>query len=729
MLRFRQKSHRRLLWAVFFKNETTTSMDNGLVGTLDFSENTGAALAGQPSRSSSLDTASREAVQTCHSPALLIFTQLSALFLWALGRRSGLEMYRNGMYRDGGGCRLGRWGWRQIWGVIATGFVASGIAMPSLVAADWPVVTSNVELLASAWSPASYWPIGASNYQEEQLDATTRGDSQDEIPAGTAANPSEDLRLRVYAPEQVIRMTDFLPSESRSVAKRVYVLRFSPIGQRLAIRDGANEVWEYDLKGARARRISAANNDSKRIEDLLYSPSGDRLFAISASGNVGLQSWGLQDPDDSWRADIWGTSLAWAGPARLLVDGRNVYAIDRPESPPLLVQKSGLLRTPEGSISLLMSNLDGTAGESSLEWREKFPDGTVKVLRTPPLPEVWQILLQRRVGRSVGRQAAVDHVLKLSPDGNRLVILGEAGLLVWNASSNAGLIEMSSRQVDFGAVWVPLEGQISAATYAPNGQWLAVSVQNKTEQDGLVGEVHLIDAVAGQWLGRLGTLKHGVGAMAFSRDGQLFAMGSTSLVEDEVRVYDLDRWMTDSLEARTAAEAPGEIGARAPNLRGLASSDPVVAWASIQAVRGAPQDWQAELSGVFKQDPAQTASRLNQLVTALESPSFRERELALDALQTFGEREPAAVRALQDQPSLSSEGRFRIQSVLNSMSGVARPDHAEWLLYCRTLQALEGVPDDWAQEALAMAAAHPLRAIARQAKLSQDVWQAKHRRE
>lgn len=514
-------------------------------------------------------------------------------------------------------------------------------------------------------------------------------------------------------------MSSILPAGGSSAAKRVYRLRFSPDHKKLAIRDGDNNIWQYDLATNQAGLLERADKDTRRIQDLAYSANGQYLYAIADRGAPSWFCWTTED------LKLVGTSNSVEGrvvertlDGELMVNGRDVLNLSHPHAEPRIRKRSGLLRSNEGSVTLLVYNLSAVAGESGLEWRERIDEDAV-VLKTPVLNEHWQRVLQQQVSRAVGRQTSVGGSLLLSPCGNRVVMLDRRGLLIWDAASKDQWRALSDDRPE--PDHLPVNADILTAKFSPNGQWLAIGTVGKNSPEPINGEIHLIDMVAGRWLGRVATTTQSVSAIDFSDDQNWLAVGSTSLVDDRIRVYDLNAWMLAQLGVNQDDSAPVSID-------GLLTLDPRVANLHALSLLQNANSVQRELTATLTFDASRAKQLMGQVIERMDSPVFEVRSQAEIEMNRLATQFPNAIRELQDDETLSSESQFRIRRTVATMSGIPRLSEAQWQMLCRSLHVLEHIAQPWAEELLVNSTKHPIRFVARQARLSHQVWLSRHSR-
>jgi hypothetical protein len=515
------------------------------------------------------------------------------------------------------------------------------------------------------------------------------------------------------------RMSSFLPPDSPQVAKRVYRLRFSPDHANLAIRDGDNNVWQFDLQQQTVGLAARESTDQRRIQDFAYSADGQHLYGIGERGTPTWLCWAAKD------LTLIGTSKSVEGrhiervmTGELMINGRDVLSLQAPSADPKIRKRSGLVRSNEGSVTLLMYNLSGMGGESGLEWKDRVEDAASSI-QTPALSPHWQQVLQKQVARAVGRQSSVGGSLLLSPCGNRVVLLDRRELLLWNAATDDSWRLLGPDSP--GPSRVPLAADILSAKFSPNGQLLAIGTVGRGTPDPIAGEVHLIDTVTGSWVGRITTTTQSASALDFSDDQRWLAVGSTSLVDDRVRIFDLDAWIV------AHAGASDQVSPAISRLEELANTDYRAVMFQVCQLRKEPERYRDSLVKTLTYDANRAQELMGQVIARLDSPLHQVRANAESELQRMSEFFPTTIRELMDLPTLSSEARFRVKRTVAGMTGVARMSEQEWQILCRSLHALEGVNEPWAEQLLVESSQHPIRFVARQARLSHQVWRSRQR--
>ncbi len=548
-----------------------------------------------------------------------------------------------------------------------------------------------------------------------------------------------DVAWPLAAVAREFRLSDFLPADSPAVAKRVYRLRFAPNGQALAIRDGANQLWQYELGTGRVQLAERLASDNRRLQDVAYSRDGQRLYGISENGRPSFQWWDtqelrLQQHDDT----VAGKRVECLLDGGVLINGRETLESWLPGQGPKIKKRAGLVRSVEGSVTLLLYNLSGMVGESGLEWREHVAGDTTRVLPAPSLPLAWQQLLLRQVGRAVGRAPSVSGSLLLSPCGNRVVLLDRRAILLWDAGSDQPWSELNADAK--GLAQLPLAGDILTAHFSPNGQWLVLGTVGRSEPVAIPGEVHVIDAVAGRWVGVVARTTQSASAIDFSDDQRFLAVGSTSLVDDRVQIIDWEQWLSGADADRGATEAtpsaavepwydrPAAVSEAAVDRldRNFGHLDTRLAWSGVLWARRHSEAIAPTLTARLAPGDGLLHERLQSVWPRLELPNFQQRERAEAELRTLALQYPEAVAGLLEVSGLSGEARFRVQRTVSSMSGIARLPANDWRGLCRQLQALEGISAEWAGQLLQATTTHPTRSLARQARLSWHVWQQRH---
>jgi hypothetical protein len=490
------------------------------------------------------------------------------------------------------------------------------------------------------------------------------------------------------------------------------------------------------LATGRAQLAERLPSDNRRLQDVTYSRDGRRLYGISENGRPGFQWWDtdelrLQQHDDT----VAGKQVECLLDGSLLINGRETLESWSAGQGPKIKKRAGLVRSLEGSVTLLMYNLSGMVGESGLEWREHVAGDTTRVLTAPTLPLAWQQLLLRQVGRAVGRAPSVTGTLLLSPCGNRVALLDRRAVMLWDAGSDQPWAELKADAA--GLARLPLEGDILTARFSPNGQWLVLGTVGRSEPVAVPGEVHVIDAVAGRWVGVVARTTQSASAFDFSDDQRLLAVGSTSLVDDRVQIIDWEHWLNGADADRGATEQTphpavepwydwaevSEAAALERLDRKLGHPDMRWAWSGVLWARRHSAAIAPTLTASLAPGDGLLHERLHSIWPRLELPNFQQRERAEAELRILALQYPEAVTGLLEVAGLSGEARFRVQRTVSSMSGIARLPADDWRRICRQLQTLEGIPEDWAGQLLQATTTHPTRSLARQARLSWQVWQ------
>jgi hypothetical protein len=298
--------------------------------------------------------------------------------------------------------------------------------------------------------------------------------------------------------------------------------------------------------------------------------------------------------------------------------------------------------------------------------------------------------------------------------------------MLWDAGSDQPWLELNA-EAD-GLAKLPLSGDILTANFSPNGQWLLLGTIGRSEPVAIPGEVHVIDAVAGRWVGVVARTTQSASALDFSDDNRYLAIASTSLVDDRVRIIDWEQWLAKGHQPA----ADGEQGLVAPEAtltwldEQLAHPDIRAAWAGVLWARGEIATVQPSFTASLAPGDAHLQARLQNVWPRLELPHFQQREGAEAELRLLALQYPEAVAALLEVPELRGEARFRVQRTVSAMSGIARLPTDDWRRLCRQLQSLEGIPAPWAGQLLQATTTHPTRSLARQARLSWQIWQLRH---
>jgi WD40 repeat protein len=218
--------------------------------------------------------------------------------------------------------------------------------------------------------------------------------------------------------------------------------------------------------------------------------------------------------------------------------------------------------------------------------------------------------------------------------------------------------------------------QAAALAFSPDSRLLAGALRSKTS----TREVGVWDVLTGEQRATLGGHQSWVGCVVFTPDGKYLISGGgdrTLLV-----------WEVPAATAPRLAELPpGQLARWWDDL----AEDAAAAYPALAGFVDYPAQALPWLRKHLRPAPAVDSRRIADLVAALDSPTFKERQKAAAALEEFGAlAEPALRKALAGEPPL--ELRRRADLLLARIEQLA-PLPAE-LRALRAVMALEMIGSD-----------------------------------
>ena len=300
----------------------------------------------------------------------------------------------------------------------------------------------------------------------------------------------------------------------------VLSLDYSPDGTHIVTsgRDGSVRAWDaetgvqlYELP-ERSEPVSRLSPPRRPVEQVSYSPRGDRFLTISSSQSFNVvEVWDHAAQDETGIAlDSQVHSAAWSPDGRRIATARysfiTVWDLDNIASEPLeLDPDSGTEDTEYKHVSwsydgvrlLIASNngatvLDWVSGELlhslTLEegavYLEESPDGslllTVDGQFRGPRVQVWNAETGSELARleTVGGRVGA----RFSPDGKRVVTYGsqDRAVHMWDALTGEELLTLAGQRAPFLDV-----------AFSPNGRRLAGASRDSTTWmwDALTGDL------------------------------------------------------------------------------------------------------------------------------------------------------------------------------------------------------------------------------------------------
>jgi RNA polymerase sigma factor (sigma-70 family) len=276
---------------------------------------------------------------------------------------------------------------------------------------------------------------------------------------------------------------------------------------------------------------------------------------------------------------------------------------------------------------------------------------------------LWEAASGRERQRLRGHQRKVDSVV-FSPDGKVLASSSfDGAILLWDAATGKQLRQFPGDS--------PRQRPVLALAFSPDGRMLASAEQPFTSPSGM--SITLWEVATGRMRRELAGHQGDVNCLAFARDGKTLLSGST---DTTALVWDVTA--EESSPAPSRELAPEQQYAVWDD---LLRADAAPAYRAICALARSPHGVKF-LKGRLPPARAAKADEVAELIKALDSDVFSEREKARQELEKLGETAEAALRkALADQPS--AETRRQVDQLLDRLQG------GEWLRTQRALEALE----------------------------------------
>lgn len=507
-----------------------------------------------------------------------------------------------------------------------------------------------------------------------------------------------------------ISMSELLPPDARSVARRVSHLQYSPDGKTLAIRNGDNQVMLLELRTKQARVAEGIRRHHNRIEDLAFNPQGDTLYAVTAAGTPGLIAWRVSDLEIVLnRPQLFGQRLSVGSDGKIYVHGAELICFDPQQADASVRRWKADAFAVLDPLPMLVKVVSGD--RQSLRWMELLwmplaPSQEALSYPIPILPLQWKTTLEQNlIGKSVTRRLG----LQVSPDANRLVLIDDRAIALWEVAvapqwSFLEEIGIPGRDVRF----MKLNGRIFTFAFSPDSQFLVLGTVGNSETPG---QAIVIDAVAGQVVGTIANSPRSITALGFSPDGLRLAVGSSSLQDDRIQIIDFETWLFSQSDA--VIENPVST---------LADSDPRVAAKSVGLARTLPLTAIDALFAPLDSDFEVAANTVQICLQGMTADRHQQRQEAESALTILLMNNRSLIQSI-DQEQLSAEVRFRVRRTIASLQAGYRLPLAQWLACCRGLRVLQSSADPQAATRLQTLAQHPLLPLARQANNSLQIWQ------
>jgi len=411
-----------------------------------------------------------------------------------------------------------------------------------------------------------------------------------------------------------------LPEKS---TKWVSALALSPDGLTLASAGHDGALWLRDAHDGRVRqRLTERDGPATGLLAIHFNPDGRVLHAVTRSGT--FLSWDLPAgrPAGPPRSGPAAFCAAFSPDGRVYAvcgaDGRThllTTATGLPVSPPLPGPATGLAFSPDsrtlaagfgnGSFALFDAATGAPRGEpvqaaaGAVSDLAFAPRGLLAVGTSGGSIQVWDPAVPRPIGFPLSGLGENLHPLVFSPDGTRLAsghgdriavwsprmkpFLGEPAALppipprVLSLRHDSGLLALYGEQAGKTGLllWapgapfppgdpVPVEGDLTALTFSPDGKLLAAGAAD--------GRLSLLDSATGRPAGALRSGHTGrVNALAFDPSGRLLlsAGQDNRLILQDTATGTVRATATAEYGVHTVAVQPGDQGFAGGDLLGV----------------------------------------------------------------------------------------------------------------------------------------------------------------
>ncbi len=508
-----------------------------------------------------------------------------------------------------------------------------------------------------------------------------------------------------------IRVSDFLQPDSRTVAKRDSLLEFSPNGEKLAIRNGDNQVIMFDLKQRTANFAKGILPGFSRFEDMTFSNDGKTLFAVANGGPLGVIAWETETLTVQWsQPSPQGSTANLDDQNHLLILGTHLTYVDAAQGTKIISEPEVLAKADQEPIVALLKNVVlGGQNMTPLVLRNDSIQSQPIIRNTPLLPMIWQTYLGS-ISRRSNRNTSIG--IKISPDGNTIAIVDRTRIMLWQTPTNDGWMHLENSEVaDLNIKELPIENDILNFEFSPNGQLLAIGTIGRNPESP--GQILLLDTVSGTTMGTVATSPRSFTAISFSKDNRYLAVGSSSLADDVIRIIDINKWLLD----REKSIDPDSL------LANLSSNNALTAWHAVATLQNQKTTLPTSLTELLGFQQNDLNKEFQSLLSQLNSKKYLDRQAAQEKLSSFGFAYPEIVEKFSGELKRTAESKYRFGKISKNISDGYQLATTQWKTICRTLAVLEGTDTIEAYNALNAAAGHPMPPIARKARASLRIWQ------
>jgi dipeptidyl aminopeptidase/acylaminoacyl peptidase len=281
--------------------------------------------------------------------------------------------------------------------------------------------------------------------------------------------------------------------------------------------------------------------------------------------------------------------------------------------------------------------------------------------------KVWNVETGAELPQFQGQRVPLGSTLAFSPDSKIVAAEADDGIYLWEIATGKKRIKLE-------------QGRAYSLAFSADGRKIASGHWE--------GTVCLWEVASGKRICRFDGHLTRVFSIAFSPDGRTLSSGSEDAT---VLIWDLAGRLKQT-NAKQVKLQPRELESQWNDLTDVdAAKAHQSIWALVDAAQESVPFLETRLRKALSKD-ADREKRIAQMIAALDSDRFAEREKAMTELEALGDlAEPALRQALERQNSL--EVHRRVERLLETLAGpITSP---ETLQVVRAVEALEriGTPD------------------------------------